>query len=275
MSFRPMEPADFPKVLGFLAQHEATSMFPLTNLMGRGPATESWVIGAGEITGYLGLTSTGVLMPQAPGVDWHLARGPLAGREVTGLTGAPEQAQALQAALGLDAAEMRMNQIEPGFSLDLADLILPDCEGLRLAPIFPDDLSFAVPWRAGSLVETMGFPPEIAPQAARHQMIAYQAAGRHRILWRGAEPLAMAGVNASIPEVVQVGAVYTPPELRGQGYARRAVALLLDEARHNGIKRALLFTASDHAARAYRAIGFAQSHGFALIMLASPQRIAA
>lgn len=275
MSFRPATAQDFPAMLAFLARHEATSMFPLTNLMGRGPATDSWVIGEGEITGYLGLTNTGVLMPQAPGLDWQLARQPLAGREVTGLTGAPDQAQALQAALGLGAAEMRMNQIEPGFSLDLTDLILPECEGLRLAPIFPDDLSFATPWRAGSLVETMGFPPEIAPQAARRQMIAYQAAGRHRILWRGQTPLAMAGVNASIPEVVQVGGVYTPPELRGQGHARRAVALLLDEARRNGIKRALLFAASAKAARAYTAIGFTESHGFALIMLASPQRIAA
>jgi GNAT superfamily N-acetyltransferase len=275
MSFRPATAADLPAILAFLERHEATSMFPLTNLTGRGIATESWITGSGDISGYLGLTSTGILMPQAPKADWSQIRPHLANRAISGISGPPDQADALQAALSLTEAPTRMAHTEPGFSLNLADLILPECSGLRLAPILPGDLHFAVPWRSDYLIEIMGFRPGAAPEEARRQMLDYQTAGRHRILWRGQIPLATAGINASTPEVVQVGGVYTPPALRRQGLARRAVSLMLDEARQNGTKRALLFAASAMAARAYTSIGFAETHTFKLVMYATPQRLPA
>jgi len=69
----------------------------------------------------------------------------------------------------------------------------------------------------------------------------------------------MTSFNAELPDMVQVGGVYTPPEFRNRGYARLAVALHLDAARKTGVTRAILFASGDAAARAYRAIGFRQT----------------
>ena len=76
----------------------------------------------------------------------------------------------------------------------------------------------------------------------------------------------MTGFNAVLPEHVQVGGVYTPPEGRNRGYARRAVAIHLAEARASGVRHAVLFAASAAAARAYEAIGFQRDGSFALAL---------
>jgi RimJ/RimL family protein N-acetyltransferase len=272
---RPATPEERPAVLRFLQAHEATSMFPIGNLLGSGPATESWVFTTGgSITGFLGLTEFGNLLPQAPDADWQQARAALAGRSVTSLAGPPDQCHALQAALGLQEAPTRLHKIEPGYSLDLSQMTMPDCSGLHLTPIRKADLPLVTQWRAAALIETMGFTPEAAPAEALRQVLVWQKDNRHRILWRGETPLSLAGANAEIPQVLQVGGVYTPPALRNQGFARRAVALMLAEAQGRGIARALLFAASEAAARAYIALGFQRSHDFGLTMFRDPQGVA-
>jgi predicted GNAT family acetyltransferase len=81
----------------------------------------------------------------------------------------------------------------------------------------------------------------------------------------------MAGFNARLPDMVQVGGVYTPPEARGRGYARTAVALCLRAARERGVRRAILFTGEDNipAIRAYRALGFERIGDFAIVLLST------
>ncbi|OYU38329.1 MAG: GNAT family N-acetyltransferase [Pseudorhodobacter sp. PARRP1] len=272
---RPATPKDTPALLGFLAQHEAGSMFPMHNLLGHGPKTENWLFQTGpHITGYLGLTADHRLMPQAPDADWSLVRPWLAERAIAGLIGPPAQCKALQHALGLDEAPLRMQAVEPGFSLDLADLILPPADGFRLTPLSAD-LALVIQWRAAALVETMGFAPQDAPLIAHDQVHRWQAEGRHRILWQADQPVAIAGFNAQTAQAVQIGGVYTPPALRNHGHARRAVAMILAEARQQGCKRAVLFAASQAAARAYLAIGFRPSHSFALILFTQSQQVAA
>ena len=68
----------------------------------------------------------------------------------------------------------------------------------------------------------------------------------------------MSGYNAKIAEAVQIGGVFTPPELRSKGYARALVAASLEAAHESGIGTGLLFTARDNipAQRAYTALGF-------------------
>jgi RimJ/RimL family protein N-acetyltransferase len=250
-------------------------MFPISNLLGHGPATENWVFTeAGRITGVLGVTEFGNLLPQAPGADWTLARRALAGRSVTSLAGPPEQCSDLQAALGLTAAPTRLQKIEAGFSLDLSKMTMPDCAGLHITPIRKADLPLITGWRAAALVETMGFSPEIAPAEALRQVLVWQKDNRHRILWRGNTPLSLAGANAASPQALQIGGVFTPANLRNRGYARSAVALMLAEAQQHGIRRALLFAASEAAARAYIALGFHHSHDMGLTMFATPQALA-
>jgi predicted GNAT family acetyltransferase len=129
--------------------------------------------------------------------------------------------------------------------------------------------------RSAALVETQGFAPEAAMAESRRHVQGWQAAQSHRILWREGGALSVAGVNARMPQVVQIGGVYTPPALRNQGHARRAVAMLLQEARQSDTRRAVLFAMSDHAARAYTAIGFRPSHSFGLCLFAAPVQVTA
>ena len=77
--------------------------------------------------------------------------------------------------------------------------------------------------------------------------------------------------NATLPEVVQIGGVYTPPNLRGRGYAQAAVAGSLLFARQQGVKRAVLFADKDHptSTLAYRKIGFVDGGDYALVMFAA------
>lgn len=273
---RAANASDIPAILDFLAQHEATSMFPMGNLLGLGPATESWIFGSeGRIEGYLGLTASGILLPQAPDADWSLVRPLLEGRTIAGLVGPADQCDGLARALGLADAPARLNAVEAGFTLELSNLQMPQTYGFALTPIRESDLPLICDWRAAALVETQGFTPETAMAEARRDVQGWQAAQSHRILWRDGKALSMAGVTARIPQVVQIGGVYTPSVLRNQGHARRAVAMLLDEARQSGIRRAVLFAMSDHAVRAYTAIGFRPSHNFSLRLFATLTQVTA
>jgi predicted GNAT family acetyltransferase len=83
----------------------------------------------------------------------------------------------------------------------------------------------------------------------------------------------MAGFNARLPGIVQVGAVWTPPEHRRKGFARAAVALHLAEARAEGVSRAILFTSNPFAARAYRALGFSEIGRFTILLFGTPWEV--
>ena len=130
-------------------------------------------------------------------------------------------------------------------------------------------------WRAASHHEILGATAEQAESLAVDDVARMIAGGNHRLLIVGDEPVALTGFNAALPDIVQVGGVYTPPDLRGRGQARLAVALHLAEARAAGAARAVLFAASPAAARAYRSIGFRPNGSFALVLFAAPATISA
>ena len=72
-----------------------------------------------------------------------------------------------------------------------------------------------------------------------------------------------------LPDAVQVGGVWTPPQLRNRGYARAVVAGALLAVRAAGVRRSVLFTAEANlpAQRAYAALGFTRIGDWALIFL--------
>jgi len=83
-------------------------------------------------------------------------------------------------------------------------------------------------------------------------------------------PVAMTAFNAATPGTVQIGSVYTPPDLRGHGYARRALALHLTQASDQGVGSAVLFASGPAAVRAYKSIGFSQIGEYAQVAFADP-----
>ena len=276
MTLRAAGPGDVAALDRFLAARADTSMFPLANLRAQGlghgrggedaHATRFWVAdGAGGIAGALGLTAGGMLLPQWPDGDWTLARNLLAATQVEGAVGPADQVRPMLAALGLDAAPRRGDTDQPSFVLDLSDLFVPESPGNLHLP-GTDDLPWLTDWRAASAAEIYGATGPSARMRAGAEVRHWIAEGSHRVLRVAGDPVAICGFNAALPEIVQVGGVYTPPPLRGRGHARRAVALHLAEAREQGVTRAVLFAANEAAARAYIAIGFRRTGTFALVL---------
>ncbi|PYE84747.1 GNAT family N-acetyltransferase [Pseudoroseicyclus aestuarii] len=275
----PADRGDVPALRDFLQRHVLTSMFPLSNLDEFGlvvdiadhpRATRFWLEQGPEgLRGVLGLTVAGMAMPQMPGGDMGAAARALAGQEVFGITGESGQVAALAQALDAGTRPLRMNDDEPQYALDLANLVIPDGDS-RLVPLDETQREVAIQWRAAYEQEVLGETAERAPGVAARGVAEWIAGGSHRVLLQDGEPVAMTGFNAALPDIVQIGGVYTPPALRGRGLARRAVALHLEEAREAGVRRATLFASSAAAARAYEAIGFRQVGRFTILLFAQP-----
>jgi predicted GNAT family acetyltransferase len=177
--------------------------------------------------------------------------------------------------LGLDAAHTRKDEDEPAFALDLDHLRIPDLPGASLTPAMATHRPLLVDWRTAYHCETLGTPAAEAANFAATDIDRMIDRGNHRLLLVDNQPVALTGFNATLPQIVQVGGVYTPPALRGRGFARVAVALHLAEARKSGVTRAVLFAASRAAARAYTSIGFQPNGSFALVLFAAPVEITA
>ena len=83
---------------------------------------------------------------------------------------------------------------------------------------------------------------------------------------RGGRLLSFSSFNATLPDVVQLGGIYTPPSMRGRGYARASVGHSLLVARERGASRGVLFTNNPSAERTYQALGFRRIGEYALVL---------
>jgi len=275
---RPARPGDEGAMAAFLTGPIATSMFLLSNLQAHGVseadhphATRFWLReDGGRLTGVFGRTLSGLLMAQMPGLTVAEARGCLAcldGAPVKGMSGDAPQVRAVEAALGRSDADWTLRRDEPLFALDLS----PDPGPARdLRPPAAADAGGLAGWVQAYEAETglasPGDPPALAAERAQRMI----AAGSVRLLLGGGRPVAMANANAVAGPAVQVGGVFVPPALRGQGRAGRVVAGLLAERAAAGAQRAFLFAASDAAARAYVRIGFQRIGLYRVALLRNP-----
>ena len=274
-------PGGEAELLAFLTMHATVAMFPLSNLLAHGLAENShpqatrFVITreSGRIAGLCGLTGEGNLLPVgAPDLD-ALTR-LLDGARIGAVLGETRLSEAVIRAVGLDRAPFSLRDDEPLFTLDLDALVLPDAAGRVLRPLSVLPRDEAERWRAGFAREVLGDSDTSAATRAARDVGRFLAADSHRILFDGARPLALTGFNARAPGIVQVGSVWTPPDLRGRGHARTAVALHLAEARAAGATRAVLAAASPAAVRAYRALGFRAEGRYLIALLPAPIEIA-
>lgn len=286
---RQAGPGDEDALDRFLAPHTATSMFLRSNLarFGLGPnahpnATAYWRLPPeGPLRAVLGLTNAGVVLCQAPAAapdDIAALAGALAGRSITGLTGEAAQIEALVAALGLTAADLRANACEPLYRLALADL--PPArpgEGL-LRPPGPAEAAVLADWFLAYFRDIGYAAPDPGAEAAhvRQRVAAVLDGSAHcRLLLRDGRPVAMAGLNARVAQAVQVGGVYVPPAARGRGLGRAVTRALLAEAQDEGATEAILFANNPAAARAYEAIGFIRIGSYRIVFLTGLRRIGA
>ncbi|PJE31801.1 Acetyltransferase (GNAT) family protein [Pseudooceanicola antarcticus] len=277
---REAAPADIPAMEAFLSRHPETSMFLRSNIAAQGvgqtehPYSGDYLIwpAEGPIRAIFGISGRGFLMLQCPGQEreaFDAAAAHFAGRHMRGLTGEAGQARAYLDALGL-TAQIERNEVEPLYSLDLADL--PEVPGKLRAPE-PGDEALLTRWFRAYIADTglaPADPGEAQEEAERRARDVIAGSPPCRLMIEDGQPVAMAALNAEVADVVQVGGVYVPRETRNRGLGRRVTALLLAQARESGARLALLFAANPAAARAYEGIGFRRIGDYRVAM---PDRV--
>lgn len=116
------------------------------------------------------------------------------------------------------------------------------------------DLDLLTDWLVDFAAE-VDVPAGTDPRATMQRLV--EDGNCHMWIAQGAA-VSMAGRREPIGGVVRVGPVYTPPEQRGRGYARRLVAEMSREALDEGAQRCMLFTdvANPVSNNIYRQIGY-------------------
>jgi RimJ/RimL family protein N-acetyltransferase len=81
-------------------------------------------------------------------------------------------------------------------------------------------------------------------------------AGR-QFVWTDEVPASTVAISPTVANVLRIGPVYTPPELRGRGYATSAVAAISERALRDGVQPMLFTDLSNPTSnRIYAAIGY-------------------
>lgn len=281
---RRLQPGDEASVEAFLAMHAETSMFLRSNLRRVGfvdagePYQGTYLASFdnGAVSGVVGHFWNGMLLVQAPDSVEILAPRAIAasGRKIFGLSGPGEQVTRARRALGLDAAPTATDSRDDLLSLPLAALAVPAAlrgAGIVVRHPFDDELGRMAEWAAAFHREALGFADESdLARNCREQVELLQQERAQFVLAVAGRPVAYAAFNATLPDMVQLGGVWTPPEFRGLGYGRGVVAGALLQARSRGVGRAILFTDVGNAAAqaAYRSLGFARIGDYGVVIFA-------
>ncbi len=275
--------ADAATIDAFLSGHGPTSMFLRSNLARFGtddtdnPHGTAFYLSEqdGALTGVFASTNSGYLMAQAPVAspeDWAAFANVLHGKTVQGMTGVPDQVQACLRACGLGDGPWQLLADEPLYHIRLSDL--PELPAIVRTPTAAD-VPMLEEWFTAYETDTGFAPASDGPTESGRTRAAAAVNAEHIVLLEeDGAPVAMAAVNARAADVVQIGGVFTPDDLRGQGFARRAVAGLLCRcAERDGATQSVLFANNDAAAHAYEALGYRLIGQYRVALLATPTRI--
>ncbi len=252
----------------FLAAHADSSLFLRENLRrglvdGGDPLQGTWMAARdtdGEIIAVASHNRKGHVLMQGPvEIVGEVARAAVtqSGRAVRSLSGPRALVVAARKALGFADRATQLDSCEELMALPLADLRVPpplaDGRWICRHPIASDRFDLAR-WSYGYAVEALG--RVASPEEEQRALSEFEPDPSTWVLAVEGKPVARSTFSARLPDMVQIGAVYTPPELRRRGYGRGVVAGSLLDARQRGVTRAVLFTENPAARAAYLALGF-------------------
>jgi RimJ/RimL family protein N-acetyltransferase len=237
----------------------------------------------GEIAGVVAHYWNGNLVFQAPRSLNRLWRAAVQAsrRSIGGLIGPKNQVIEAESALGsrIPNSAIQLDESEGLYSLELDEIIAPaDLSSGQVVGrrIEPRDLDLVTAWRVAYNIEAIGAQESPALwKDSRNSMERSLREGRTWILEKDGEPVASTSFNTAINEAVQVGGVWTPPELRRRGYGRCVVAASLLDARSEGVDKAVLFTGEKNigAQKAYTALGFRYIGDYRLMIFRPPLEV--
>jgi ribosomal protein S18 acetylase RimI-like enzyme len=284
---RLLVPGDETHVEALLAAHADSSLFLRRNLLNGvvdrdAPYHGTWAgaFDEGRLVAVAQHTRFDSVVVQAPVHLSDVVRAAVraSGRRVSGFIGPWSQALAARAAVGFDGVAMRVESREGLYALPLDKLVVPSAlakGAWRCRRATRDELALLVEWRVGFNIASNAQHDGPALRASSRDEIEHGLGERAGyVLEVDGAPVAFQQFNAMLPDVVQVGGVWTPPTLRSRGYARAVVAGALVAVRAGGVRRSVLFVADTNlpARRAYAALGFTRIGEWALIFLRHPAR---
>jgi len=255
---RLLGPGDEAALDAFLVAHADSSMFLRSNARAAGlvdggqplQATYVAALEDGRMVGVVAHCWNEMILVQAPA---HVAA---------------------RAALGLATAPAVKDSRDELYALELDRLVVPPplaSGAVRCRHPAEHELVVLAQWRASFSVEALGASDALdLRRASQADVLLQHARAADWVLVRGETPVAYAVFNAMLPDIVQIGGVWTPPEFRGRGYARSVVAGSLVAAGKQGVARAVLFADPLNAAAraAYLSIGFAIVGDYGLVLFA-------
>lgn len=120
--------------------------------------------------------------------------------------------------------------------------------------IGPADAERFADWTTAFLRDAVPYDP----LPSREHLAQIAAEGRHQFWIVGGEPVSMAGIVRRTRHAAAVAGVYTPPALRGRGYAGSVTAAVVERIFAEGKTAACLYTDLRNPAsnRCYAKIGF-------------------
>lgn len=294
VKFQTLSPEDQPRVEEFLLKKLSSSMHMLSNLRSYGieehdGRLEGLYVGAfqeNEIIGVAAHFGRGNLLVQSeqtciiPLLKVVLQK---SGRKTNAILGEKKQVEEAKNMFKPSPSEIQLDSTEKLYALELDHLKIP-------APLFSgklkgrkaeiNDLDLLIPWRVDYVIETLGGEdtPETREEAreeTRKGLKEWIDAGQCWVLEKEGIPVSFTAFNAAVQEAVQIGGLWTPPQYRGHGYGRAAVAASLLDAKKEKVEKAILFTGDSNipAQKAYESLGFQQVGNFGIIIYKIPQKL--
>ncbi|MGI9569810.1 MAG: GNAT family N-acetyltransferase, partial [Desulfobulbia bacterium] len=273
MSIRNLQNSDAEKLEQFLSDYAETSMFLRSNMKRSGLEYQDKeyhgeYFGAfdetGNVTGVLAQYWNGSIMMQAQS---QVILGALitafreaVTRPVTGISGADEQAKFVIDELSLSGETFAMNSAGGLYALELDALSLPaniDFTSAQMIDVCEVNREVLTLWIKAYEIAGLGSEnSQVLDKRVENRIDRTMNDKNCWALQIEGKPVSLSGFNARLPDIVQIGPVWTPPEYRNRGYARVLVALSLQKAREQGVEKAILFTDNPAAVKVYEALGF-------------------
>ena len=286
MLYRMLGSEDEEALEAFLLTHADSSMILRSNLRAGGLVYRSKpyqadymaMVNGNQVVGVAAHAWNGNLLLQVPEEIMELmhAFAQHIKRPVKDIIGPMSQVTSARKALGLSSVPTALDSRQDLFSLQLSQLAVPEALQASRFQCWhsqKEDLDLLIPWSVAYMMEALH--EKETPELWSSCRQSIESNHSERMLWvllDGDRLVSMAAFNARLPDCVQVGGVWTPPELRDRGYARCAVAGSLLEAREKGAERAILFTDDAAARRAYLALGFHIIGDYGIVLFNSPQK---
>lgn len=287
-TIRILKNGDETALESFLTPVVESSMFLISNLESTGftdnglrfEGTYAAAFNGKEIVGVVAHYWNQNLIFQAPSHIPELVQQVVkhSHRSIKGLVGPNDQVEVAKSFLNLASFQYQHDEMEKLFSLELRNLRVPtelstgQING-RLAS--RNDLDLLVKWRLEYLRETLNesVKPEMI-EPVRDSVESMIEDGKTWVIEKDHQLVSTSSFNSVVlgkggVGLVQVGGVWTPPNLRNNKYGRAAVATSLVDAHKNGYSKAILFTGETNtpAQKAYSALGFEYIGNYRLTLL--------